>query len=246
MDSNKPIKGFKTAMGNFLNRVYRFVTGEADDSNFKVDSWLDEVLGKAPVDKEVEVVSTRYAQLQESIANGSVKETLRGTSLRNSTRGLTPVAKTKLKNEALERATSMTDTVKDSMKVVFKEAADRDLSLAETKALLKERFVGMVEDGKIDTIARTEYNNAYGYGQNHAVEKLEKKGAKVTRTWRTSGTNVRDSHAKCEGEERGVGQAFSNGLLYPGDPSGGPEEVINCNCYLEIEVKETEGDSNEE
>lgn len=237
MDSGKFLKNFKTSMANFLNRVYRTVMGDAEEG-FDLEKYLDEKWPTASVQDQVETVSERYAQLQESIANGSVKETLKGTSLRNSTRGLTGVAKTKLKNEALSRATSMTDTVKESMRVVFKEAAERDLSLAQTKALLKERIQGMVSDGKLDTIARTEYNNAYGYGQNHALEKLDKKGAKVTRTWRVSGTNVRESHAKCEGEQRGIGQAYSNGLLYPGDPSGGPEEVINCNCWLEIDVQE--------
>lgn len=237
MKEKEALKNMKIAFTNFLNKVYRTITGEIDESNFNVDSFLKELLGSKPIEEQVVVLSKHYANLQTAIADGIVKETLRGTALRNSTRGLTAVAKTKLKNEALDRAVGMTQTVKDQFKTVFKEVANRDLSLAEAKQLLKERVGEMVSDGKLDTIARTEYNNAYGYGQNHALEKLDKKGAIITRTWRTSGTNVRDSH-QIDGEERGIDQEFSNGLLYPGDPSGGPEEVINCNCYLDIEIKE--------
>jgi hypothetical protein len=29
-----------------------------------------------------------------------------------------------------------------------------------------------------------------------------------------------------------VGTKFVNGLRFPGDPAGGPEEVCNCRCSL--------------
>jgi hypothetical protein len=45
---------------------------------------------------------------------------------------------------------------------------------------------------------------------------------------------VRDSHFLCE-EQGAVPAAapFHNGLMFPGDPNGPPEEVINCRCNLE-------------
>ena len=44
---------------------------------------------------------------------------------------------------------------------------------------------------------------------------------------------VRDSHAALHGTAVPVDQEFPNGLMYPGDPSGPPEEVYNCRCTLE-------------
>jgi len=34
-----------------------------------------------------------------------------------------------------------------------------------------------------------------------------------------------------DGEEKPIGAAFSNGLMFPGG-SGPAEEVINCECFI--------------
>ena len=43
---------------------------------------------------------------------------------------------------------------------------------------------------------------------------------------------TRTSHAHVDGEIRELEEKFSNGLLYPSDPKGKAEEVINCRCAL--------------
>ena len=43
---------------------------------------------------------------------------------------------------------------------------------------------------------------------------------------------TRDSHAITDGEEKPINMAFSNGLMFPGDPNGSAEEVINCRCVI--------------
>lgn len=37
---------------------------------------------------------------------------------------------------------------------------------------------------------------------------------------------------KVDGEIREIDEKFSNGLMFPGDPSGGAAEVVNCRCSL--------------
>lgn len=50
--------------------------------------------------------------------------------------------------------------------------------------------------------------------------------------WATTGKeNVRMAHRKMNGQVREIGQPFSNGLLYPRDRNGTPEQVINCCCW---------------
>lgn len=42
--------------------------------------------------------------------------------------------------------------------------------------------------------------------------------------------HTRESHIDVDGEVREIGQKFSNGLTYPGEPGGAPAEVYNCRC----------------
>jgi hypothetical protein len=67
-------------------------------------------------------------------------------------------------------------------------------------------------------------------------------GLETRKFWSTSGLgNVRDSHLQAEADSNDAGgyaddEPFSNGLMYPGDPTGPPEEVINCHCCVLLEI----------
>ena len=41
----------------------------------------------------------------------------------------------------------------------------------------------------------------------------------------------REDHRRMSGQVRNVGELFSNGLKFPRDPEGPPEETIHCNCW---------------
>lgn len=58
-------------------------------------------------------------------------------------------------------------------------------------------------------------------------------GDKAGKTWET-GANARPEHAAMDGETVGLGEAFSNGAQWPGDPVLGAEGVANCNCGVSI------------
>jgi len=48
--------------------------------------------------------------------------------------------------------------------------------------------------------------------------------------WRTRSSNSR--HSRLDGEEVPLGEAFSNGAQFPGDPSLPVSETANCRCEL--------------
>lgn len=83
------------------------------------------------------------------------------------------------------------------------------------------------------TIARTEAHRIQTKAAMDAQYKAKDKGADVVKQWDASlDGKTRDSHRQVDGEFRELDEPFSNGLMYPGDPSGRPEEVINCRCAL--------------
>lgn len=55
----------------------------------------------------------------------------------------------------------------------------------------------------------------------------------ATKTWTVNSPNPRPSHAAVDGESVGVDELFSNGMAYPGDWSGGADEVAGCECTVD-------------
>lgn len=81
------------------------------------------------------------------------------------------------------------------------------------------------------TIARTEGHRIQQTSSRDAQYAAKKKGADVLKQWDAAlDGRTRDSHARVDGEIRELDEKFSNGLMFPGDPSGGAAEVVNCRC----------------
>lgn len=81
------------------------------------------------------------------------------------------------------------------------------------------------------TIARTEGHRIQQTSSRDAQYAAKKKGADVLKQWdATLDGRTRDSHARVDGEIKELDEKFSNGLMFPGDPSGGAAEVVNCRC----------------
>ena len=86
--------------------------------------------------------------------------------------------------------------------------------------------------------ARTIVTGAENKGRQDSYAKAEADGIILERTWlATNDSRTRHSHAVLDGETRPIDEAFSNGLMYPGDPDGEPSEVYNCRCTLIAKVK---------
>lgn len=124
--------------------------------------------------------------------------------------------------------TQINNTTYEKLKNEFAESLANGESRPE---LIKrvEKTYGDIEKSRATTIARTEVHHVTQYG---TIEGYKQAGM-VIKIWVTVGDfNVRDSHASMDGEERPIESPFSNGLMYPGDESGPPEEVINCRCSI--------------
>lgn len=81
------------------------------------------------------------------------------------------------------------------------------------------------------TIARTEGHRVQQTSTADAQQAAKDKGADVVKQWdSTLDDKTRDSHRRVDGEIRELDEKFSNGLMFPGDPSGEAGEVVNCRC----------------
>lgn len=86
--------------------------------------------------------------------------------------------------------------------------------------------------------ARTMATGAQNAGRVDAYKRAEDMGVDVEQMWMaTLDDRTRHSHRALDGETRPLGEAFSNGCEYPGDPAGEPSEVYNCRCTLRGVVK---------
>lgn len=88
-------------------------------------------------------------------------------------------------------------------------------------------------------IAQTEVTRAYGAGTLAAgMEQSRLTGRLLQKRWDTEqDQRVRESHREVDGRVLDLGMPFyvdGFPLMFPGDPMGPPETVINCRCDLKI------------
>ena len=68
-----------------------------------------------------------------------------------------------------------------------------------------------------------------------ALEAARQSGAQnVKKQWVVTSTNPRKSHANMNGVAVGIDDRFPNGLEWPGDWGGGPDEVCGCCCTIAV------------
>jgi SPP1 gp7 family putative phage head morphogenesis protein len=116
-------------------------------------------------------------------------------------------------------------------------------SLGKTSKLLEKEFRDMSRGGLM-RISRTETQGVYN---NSKMETMQSSQVVEYKKWVASGLdNMRESHAELDGETIPLDEPFSNGLMYPGDETGPPEEVINCACTLVPVIKSPSRELEEE
>jgi len=67
-------------------------------------------------------------------------------------------------------------------------------------------------------------------------------GIEMQKQWMaTHDGRTRHSHRDIDGETIPIEEEFGNGLMFPADPDGPPEEVYNCRCTLVAKVIAVDG-----
>lgn len=104
---------------------------------------------------------------------------------------------------------------------------------------IAEGFGEVIKNNEVSAIrnARTMTTSAECHGRMDSYESLAKQGVIQKKHWIATGDNrTRDTHLELDGQERDINEAFSNGLMFPGDANGEPSEVWNCRCSIATKI----------
>lgn len=111
-------------------------------------------------------------------------------------------------------------------------------SIPKTAKRLGEAL-GSKNRKSMELIARTAMTSAQNQGRLSRYEEAESLGIKLNKVWlSTHDDRTRESHVYMDGESVDIHEEFSNGLQYPGDSDGEPEEVYNCRCTMITEIED--------
>lgn len=109
----------------------------------------------------------------------------------------------------------------------------------ESMDKIAKRLRNVQEMNKTQAIrsARTIVTGAENKGRQDSYARAEADGIILQKEWlATNDGRTRHSHAALDGAIVDQDKKFDNGLMYPGDPSGRPEEIYNCRCTLVAKV----------
>ncbi|MBT2601411.1 MULTISPECIES: phage minor head protein [unclassified Oceanobacillus] len=105
-------------------------------------------------------------------------------------------------------------------------------SYATTAKRLKKRMDKAAESAI--TIAQTENHRVRQAGELASMEQGVKAGIDIKKRWLAAADgSTRDAHQHADGQTVDIDKPFKvdgEELMYPGDPAGSAENVINCRC----------------
>jgi HK97 family phage portal protein len=125
--------------------------------------------------------------------------------------------------------------VADSVIDAMRGRLERGLELGEPIDAMARGIEDLLDDdgARARRIARTETIPALNKG---ATEVYKASGVVDQKEWLSAhDEKVRESHAAADGQRVPLTDNFQVGddsLAFPGDPSGSPEEIINCRCTV--------------
>lgn len=139
------------------------------------------------------------------------------------------------------RITWITNTTEDIFKSTCRRLCDEAIQQGlgvDNIASNIQKELGIAEKYRAERIARTEVVSASNEGSLAGAKSTD---LDLDKEWIAYiDDKTRDSHIDLNGTTVAMNENFSNGLEYPGDPSGEAEDVINCRCTIGYVVKDNE------
>ena len=183
---------------------------------------------------ELRSLTELYEELYEKGIKAGVQRTAKEL-------GLTGLAYEPLREELLGEMNMRISTIPPVVLRTIKNRLQKEI----TEGLVKGESINEIQD-RVRKVYNMSQKNALRIARTETVASVmsgrmkvyEKAGVKKHMWLTAMDEHVRSSHARIHGEIRTVGEKFSNGLRFPGDPLGSADEVINCRCVTRPVVRD--------
>lgn len=133
----------------------------------------------------------------------------------------------------------ITTETRESILRAIREGEKLEESIAQISDRIVDKTGGVVAANRSLTIAQTETHAAAIAANDIAADAT---GLELKRRWLAAlDAATRETHVAADGQIRDKTTPFDVGgakLLRPGDPSGPPEETINCRCVVDFLTEE--------
>lgn len=138
------------------------------------------------------------------------------------------------------RLTHIPDEVFDDIRGILAAGTAQGRSIPEIAAQIEQQLLtanSTVWRNRATVVARTETIGAYNAGTNDAFNAVsEVLEIEMEKVWlATDDDRTRHTHKAADGQRVPLSSTFTVGgfnLDFPGDPSGPPQEVIQCRCTM--------------
>lgn len=147
----------------------------------------------------------------------------------------------------LREATGRLDAIGDRLAAAARDTLTQGIDDGDTIEQLQARLLarfdadapGQLSPGRAERIARTEAAAAWHAAALAAAAALPEDARPAAKRWgaRSDGA-TRAAHRAAHGQTVALNETFTVGgssLRFPADPTGPPDQVINCRCRLQFE-----------
>lgn len=193
----------------------------AEKAVFKAVNQIDELISGLVDDEKLKSILYETEKATISAGAATVAE-------------LTAIEVEAMLMERLKMVTQINATTTDVLEKALRQSLQDSITAGLTEGETTKALIDAAEKAgthnlkRARTIARTEVHGAFSESRHEAVKDLEPK----TKTWLSDiyGDKTRDTHRAMNGETVPYNEKYSNGLMFPLDQNGRPEEVISCRC----------------
>jgi HK97 family phage portal protein len=195
----------------------------------------------AGIDEELELSELRALchKLATEIIDGQGQAAMAALGIGSDFNVSNPNVAAWITKKTMTFSTEVWGTTKATLEAAVKAAvSDPSLTVTEIAKAIEQAIGTAMDVRRSDAmaVARTESVSAANAGNQLA---WEQSGVVDGREWLTARDElVRESHAAMDGETALMNEPYSNDLMFPGDPSGEPGEIINCRCTELAQVSE--------